>query len=283
MCAHSPHGRSDRGLPFRGVAGESARESARRQREKAERLLRAAEMNDRGADGEETTAAVLAGLPTGQWTVLHDLRWPGRRFANVDHVVIGPPGVFVIDSKNWSGQITVRDNVLRQNGYKREPAVAGAAEAALAVAQLTDVVSADRVRPVLCFVGDELLTGWARDVMVCSTRNLLHLLNSRPRTLTSAQVQFAALQLDAHLSAPDSSSASARSVRRVPRQPRLSTRPPRGPRKAKTGSKRRQGPRLVRLLVGMALVGVLIFEPRLVTGIGQRFAELIVSQTKSTT
>lgn len=122
------------------MAGESAHESARRQREKAERLLRSAELHEKGAEGERVTAAVLDRLPGEEWTVIHDVRWPGRRFANVDHVVIGPSGVFVVDSKNWSGRIEVRDQVLRQNGYKREPAVAGAAEAALAVARLVPLL-----------------------------------------------------------------------------------------------------------------------------------------------
>ena len=117
------------------MAGESAREVARRAREKAERLNKRADMFEQGAEGEAATAEVLATLPPG-WTSLHDVRWPGRRLANVDHVLIGPGGVFVIDSKNWTGRITVEGGHLRQNGYSREKAVAGAADAALAVAEL---------------------------------------------------------------------------------------------------------------------------------------------------
>ncbi|KGM14441.1 hypothetical protein N869_10975 [Cellulomonas bogoriensis 69B4 = DSM 16987] len=49
-----------------------------------------------GAYGEEATAKVLGELPAGQWTVLHDLA--NGRF-NFDHVVIGPPGVFCLNSK----------------------------------------------------------------------------------------------------------------------------------------------------------------------------------------
>ena len=70
------------------------------------------------------------------WQVLHDLHWPGRPFANIDHIVVGPGGVFVIDSKNWLGRIDVRDGVLRQNGYRRTEACDGAAQAAAAVAAL---------------------------------------------------------------------------------------------------------------------------------------------------
>jgi hypothetical protein len=37
--------------------------------------------------------------------VFHDLAVPGKTSANVDHLVIGPTGVFVIDSKQWTGSV----------------------------------------------------------------------------------------------------------------------------------------------------------------------------------
>ena len=179
------------------MAGESARESARRQREKAERLQRSAELWERGADGEHVTAAVLDALPSETWTVFYDVHWPGRKYANVDHVAVGPSGIFVIDSKNWSGMITIRDNVLRQSGHAREEAVVDAAEAALAVARVAPMVIPHHVLPVLCFVREEPLTGWARDVMVCSTTNLVEQLTTRPEVLPPHLVREACLQLDA--------------------------------------------------------------------------------------
>lgn len=118
------------------MAGESARELARRQRAKADRLVRAAELYERGADGESATAAVLDQLTAHGWVVLHDVRWPGRPRTNIDHVVVGPGGDFVIDSKNWSGTITVKDDELRQNRRQRETAVVSAGDAALAITGL---------------------------------------------------------------------------------------------------------------------------------------------------
>jgi hypothetical protein len=49
----------------------------------------------RGAVGERRTARVLAALERQGWAVLHDLAVP-RSQANLDHLVIGPGGVFVI-------------------------------------------------------------------------------------------------------------------------------------------------------------------------------------------
>lgn len=166
-------------------AGESAYEVARRQREKAERLQRSAALWEQGAAGEVEVAKALEALPPG-WVVLHDLAWPGRPKANIDHVVIGPSGVFVVDAKNWSGTVEVRGHVLRQNGRQREQAVSSAAEAAIALQHV--VPDSHPCFAVLCFVGDKALSGWVRDVVVCSTDNLVAMLTSRPVVLDSAQL-----------------------------------------------------------------------------------------------
>lgn len=265
------------------MAGESARESARRQREKAERLQKSAELWERGAEGERTTAAALDALPGESWTVLHDVRWPGRRYANVDHVAVGPPGVFVIDSKNWSGTIAVRDHVLRQNGRAREEAVAGAAEAALAVAGLTSVVAPQHVQPVLCFVRDEALTGWARDVMVCSTANLVELLSSRPEALPPHILSEARLQLEAM-----SRSATAP----LPRQPvgtpagppgfwanlmDARTRPP-APRSTPRRRSRKSDGGLVKAVVALVAVIVLIGNPQVLRSVSEGLAKMFTSE-----
>jgi Nuclease-related domain len=59
----------------------------------------------KGGHGEQLTARRLARLPDG-FHVFHDLKVPGATTqANLDHVVVGPTGVFVVDSKAWSGRI----------------------------------------------------------------------------------------------------------------------------------------------------------------------------------
>lgn len=59
----------------------------------------------RGAAGERLTAQVLAPLGRLGWAVLHDRRLPGG--ANIDHLLIGPGGVWVVDSKAYAGRIKV--------------------------------------------------------------------------------------------------------------------------------------------------------------------------------
>ena len=58
----------------------------------------------RGAQGERRTARLLDRLTRDGYVVFHDLALPGS-LANVDHLVIGPTGVFVIDSKQWIGNV----------------------------------------------------------------------------------------------------------------------------------------------------------------------------------
>jgi Nuclease-related domain len=60
----------------------------------------------RGAVGERRTARLLAGLERQGWAIQHDLAVPGSR-ANLDHLVIGPGGVFVVDSKQYRGRFKV--------------------------------------------------------------------------------------------------------------------------------------------------------------------------------
>jgi hypothetical protein len=58
----------------------------------------------RGAQGEQRTARLLAPLERHGYQVFHDLAIPGSA-ANVDHLVVGPTGLFVIDSKRYRGHL----------------------------------------------------------------------------------------------------------------------------------------------------------------------------------
>jgi Nuclease-related domain len=73
----------------------------------------------RGAEGERRTARLLDRLARDGYVVFHDLAVPGTTSANVDHLVIGPSGVFVIDSKQWSGSVRQgADGLVWHNHYR---------------------------------------------------------------------------------------------------------------------------------------------------------------------
>jgi hypothetical protein len=105
-----------------------------------------------GAEGEVRTGRLLEPLEAEGFRILHDRRIPGSR-ANIDHIVIGPPGIFVVETKSYSGSLQIRGGEVfvagrRKNGWiaevKRE---ASAVETALA-----DEIAAHgwTVTPVIC-------------------------------------------------------------------------------------------------------------------------------------
>jgi hypothetical protein len=55
----------------------------------------------RGAEGESVVGRILDKFPDGYF-VINDLTTP---YGNLDHVVVGPTGVFMIDAKNWRGVV----------------------------------------------------------------------------------------------------------------------------------------------------------------------------------
>jgi hypothetical protein len=72
----------------------------------------------RGALGEIAVGRILATLPAG-WTVFHALPI-GKKGADIDHVVIGPGGIFTINTKNHSGKaVWVAGQTLMVSGQKQ--------------------------------------------------------------------------------------------------------------------------------------------------------------------
>src|SRR3954447_3384588 len=67
-------------------------------------VLPLVERRERGALAEEHVGGVLEQLPREHWRVIHDATL-GR--GDVDHIVIGPPGVFTIETKSHPGPVRV--------------------------------------------------------------------------------------------------------------------------------------------------------------------------------
>jgi hypothetical protein len=264
------------------MAGESARDVAQRQRAKAERLARSAALWERGAEGEEAVAAALAQLPSETWTVFHDVKWPGRRYANVDHIVVGPPGVFVIDAKNWSGQVAVKGDVLRQNGFSRERDVAGAAEAGLAVAGLVPLLKPNLVHPVLCFVSDEELSGWVRDVMVCTTSNVARMLAARPAVLPGDEQAQLCLDLDLGLRDAASSASTPTAARATRVRRSTSARPAKKATASRSRKRRSSWSGLAPAVIGLGMAAVLMLRPDVVTDLADEMSGLFVENISDT-
>jgi Nuclease-related domain len=113
-----------------------------------------------GARGEEKLAEALKGIDGLR--ALHDRRVPGTR-GNIDHILVAPAGVFVVDAKKYEGKIEIRNrgNIFLPDyrlcvGRRDCSALADgltwqveAVAAALAGASLDPMPP---ITPVLCFI-----------------------------------------------------------------------------------------------------------------------------------
>lgn len=101
----------------------------------------------------------LAQLGPFGWFLLHDVHWPGRPLARLEHVLVGPGGVVVVTAKTWSGRVDVVDGAIRQNGHDRFPAVETALAQAAAVAAVLPAPWRRLVRSLICLTAQPELRG----------------------------------------------------------------------------------------------------------------------------
>ena len=142
-----------------------------------------------GARGEERVASVLADLPA-VYHVFHDFVGFG---VPVDHVVVGPTGVFAIETKNWQGEVTLEKENVLLNGTppKRNPVRQALKEAESVRSELVQAGWSGSVTPVLCFASDRLVgdRAEARGVTLVNARRLLEWFAARPTTLEPKELE----------------------------------------------------------------------------------------------
>lgn len=71
-----------------------------------------------GSEGEERTGQLLAPLATEGFRILHDRKILNSR-ANIDHIVVGPPGIFVIETKSFAGSLQIRGDEIYVAGRRK--------------------------------------------------------------------------------------------------------------------------------------------------------------------
>lgn len=116
------------------------------------RGLRHVERYFKGARGEEKVAGILQTLPE-TYHVFNDFVACGK---HVDHVVVGPAGVFAVETKFWRGAVTIEDGHILLDGQlpSRSPLAQVTREAAWVRSQLETAGWKGAVTPVLTFASD---------------------------------------------------------------------------------------------------------------------------------
>lgn len=136
----------------------------------------------RGAQGEIAVGRMLDMLPE-EWTVFHALP-VGRKEADIDHLVVGPGGVYTINTKHHRGKaIWVANRTLMVAG-QRQPHIRNAEYEAARVTKLLfpPLGLEGRVKPVVAVHGASsiVVKEWPDLVSVLDARKLQRWLLKRP-------------------------------------------------------------------------------------------------------
>lgn len=144
-----------------------------------------------GAEGEEKVAAQLARLGD-RWRCLHSVE-VGNRGSDIDHVVIGPPGVFTLNAKRHpGGKAWVGERAVLINGRKTHYLRNSRFEAERVARLLSDACGFPvAVKPVIVFVdlGSYTVEQKPDDVEVLTRRRLAKWLRSQRPALDAGTVE----------------------------------------------------------------------------------------------
>jgi len=154
-------------------------------------------------DGEKAVGQHLENLRAAGYAVFHDL--VGTDF-NVDHVIIGPAGLFTIETKTWnkpgkgSPTITFDGEVLLAAGYKpdRNPVIQAKAQASWLQRLIAESTGKTLpVRPVVLFPGWFIDDSRAsrRDLWVLEPKALSGFLAKEPSVVAPEDVKLASFHL----------------------------------------------------------------------------------------
>lgn len=135
-----------------------------------------------GAEGERVVGKRLARLERDGWKALSSI--VKRSGADIDHVLIGPPGVFTVNTKHHRGaRVWVGEQVVKVNGRQERYLPKSRHEADSAARMLSRVTGLTiTVTPVLAFVGVKSLdiSGSRGDVLVTRGEEIDHALREIP-------------------------------------------------------------------------------------------------------
>jgi hypothetical protein len=116
--------------------------------------------------------------------------------ANVDHLVIGPTGVFVIDSKQWTGSVHQGANGLAwHNHYRLDRTLKTVRWEADTISRILST----RAAPLLCVHGAHVHGGLHAQGVAIMPAHLLRSALGYERVLSDADVQLLATAARAQL------------------------------------------------------------------------------------
>jgi len=144
----------------------------------------------RGADGEEEVAKQLNKLGDS-WRILHGVP-VGSNGTDIDHVLIGPAGVFTLNTKNHLGKrVTVYEYVIYVSGTKQPYLAKSRAEGKRSSKILSGACGFEvTVNPMIVIMASEIVfKGSPNDVKVIGRREVAEWIGRQNPRLSPEQVE----------------------------------------------------------------------------------------------
>lgn len=143
----------------------------------------------KGARGEEKVAGIIRSF-SRDYHVFNDFVANGW---HVDHVVVGPTGVYAVETKNWKGRVTEEDGHILVDGHlpSRPPLAQVIKEAQCVKSTLAKAGWTGDVTPILAFASDTFTARIAEigGVVVINSCELKRSFDSGRVVLSAAEIE----------------------------------------------------------------------------------------------
>lgn len=157
-------------------------EEARKVTDRIYSKIRKDEPWRKGLKGETTVEQALSKLPNDYY-IIHDVVLNFKRRVQIDHVVVGPTGIFAIETKSMGGNLRPHPEGWLQGSKLIKSPQTQSIQGALILSSLT----LQRVQPLVALSNPQAkwLGGKDKDCPVLYSNKLVMYILSQPRTITN--------------------------------------------------------------------------------------------------
>ena len=113
-----------------------------------------------GWSGEKHVISLLQSTLSDKYYLINGLHFQDRR-GDIDHVVLGPNGIFAIETKNWNGKISCKGDTWKREGKRHATGSGPSEQAKKNAGRVRHVIEGSRrfpfsvrVEPIVVFTND---------------------------------------------------------------------------------------------------------------------------------
>lgn len=159
------------------------------------------------APATATAATVLDGLDAAGWKSLHHRETAEKRPLQIDHLAVGPGGIFVIDAHSWTPTTDAAD----QNA-----ALSAVGALANSIRTLLPPLTRQYVVPLMTYLDASPMSMLRGSIQICTTSMLQGVITSRRPVLSASEIDDVVASLSSGLRTSSRAAASGSSSSATP-------------------------------------------------------------------